>query len=130
MTGKLAKINLTSLFGVHLGLEILRGHIELRLLVHGGPRFTFTTAAVTAATQATAEVAASCQATEDKQRLWTTRDSGFNTTTSSRWTLASSVGHRSSVKAGLLGCHLVADGGRAVSEGGTRVGPVPQALTF
>lgn len=61
---------LTSLFSGHLGLQVLGGDIELRLLVHGWPRFTFTTATVTAATQATAEITTCGQAAEDKQGLW------------------------------------------------------------
>ena len=60
---------LTSLVSGHLGLQVLGGDVELGLLVHGRPRFTFTAAAVTAAAQATAEVTACGQAAEDEQGL-------------------------------------------------------------
>ncbi|KAA8582354.1 hypothetical protein FQN60_009094, partial [Etheostoma spectabile] len=49
---------------------VLGGDVELGLLVHGRPRFTFTAATVTAATQATATITACGQAAEDEQGLW------------------------------------------------------------
>lgn len=60
---------LTSLVSGHLGLQVLGGDVELGLLVHGRPRFTFTAATVTAATQATAEITACGHAAEDEQGL-------------------------------------------------------------
>lgn len=88
------RMSLTSFIGVHLGLQILGGHIEVGLLVHGGPRFTFTTAAVTTATQATAEVTTSCQATEDKQGLSTTRQTAVLIQASSAGGPQEDIGHR------------------------------------
>lgn len=60
----------TFLLGGHLRLQVLRRHVEVWLLVHRGPRFTFAAAAVAAAAQAAAAVAACCQAAEGKQGLW------------------------------------------------------------
>lgn len=64
----------TSLVSGHLGLQVLGGHVELGVLVHGGLRFTLAAAAVAAAAQTAAEVAAGGQAAEDEQRLRTGRD--------------------------------------------------------
>lgn len=61
---------LTSLVSGHLGLQVLGGDVELGLLVHGRPRFTFPAAAVTAAAEATAEITTRGQAAEDEQGLW------------------------------------------------------------
>lgn len=60
---------LTSLVSGQLGLQVLGGDVELGLLIHRRPRFTFTAAAVTAAAQATAEITACGQAAEDEQGL-------------------------------------------------------------
>jgi len=65
-----AGVAITSLVSGHLGLQVLGGDVELGLLVHGRPRFTFTEATVKAATQATAAITACGQAAEDKQGLW------------------------------------------------------------
>lgn len=62
---------LTSLFSGHLRLQVLGGDVELGVLVHRRPRFTFTAAAITAAAQATTEITACGQAAEDEQGLWT-----------------------------------------------------------
>lgn len=61
--------SLTSLIRLQLGLQVLRGHVKILFLALWRPRFTLSAAAVTTATQATAEVAASGQAAEYKQRL-------------------------------------------------------------
>lgn len=74
---------LTSLVGGHLRLQVLGGHVELGLLVHRGPRFTFPAAAVTAAAQTTAEVTAGGQTAEDEQGLKTGQKSCYTITTSS-----------------------------------------------
>lgn len=59
----------TSLLSSHLGLQVLGGDVEVRLMVHRRPRFTFTAATVTAAAEATAAVAACRQAAEGEQSL-------------------------------------------------------------
>lgn len=67
----MCRLALTSLLSRHLRFQVLGGDVELGVLVHGRPRFTFTAAAITAATQATAAITACGQAAEDEQGLWT-----------------------------------------------------------
>lgn len=67
----MCRLSLTSLFSGHLRLQVLGGDVELGVLVHRRPRFTFTAAAIAAAAQATTEVTACGQAAEDEQGLWT-----------------------------------------------------------
>lgn len=62
-------MGLTSLVGLQLSLQVLGGHVELLLLALPRSWFTFATAAVTAATQAAAEVAAGGQTAEYEQSL-------------------------------------------------------------
>lgn len=59
----------TSLFGVHLGLQVLGGDVELRVFVDGRLRFALAAAAVAAAAEAAAEVAAGGEAAEDEESL-------------------------------------------------------------
>lgn len=60
---------LTSLIRLQLSLQVFRGHIKILVLTVSRPRFTSSTAAVTATTQAATEVAASRQAANYKQSL-------------------------------------------------------------
>lgn len=54
---------------LQLGLQVLRGHVEFSLFALRGLRLTLPTAAIKAAAQAAAAVAAGEEATEDKKGL-------------------------------------------------------------
>lgn len=86
----------TLLISGHLCLQVLRGHVELGLLVHRGLRFTFPTAAVTAATQAATEVAAGGQTADYKQSLQATHPR-VNATNMQEKTKTESTNNRSKV---------------------------------
>lgn len=60
---------ITSLVRLQLSLQVFGGHVKVLILGVPGSRFTFSAAAVTAAAEATAEVAAGGQAADDKQSL-------------------------------------------------------------
>lgn len=72
-SGDTGWFSLTSLVRLQLSLQVLGGHVKFLVLALSGPWFTFSTAAVTAATQAATEVAASGQAAEYKQSLQASR---------------------------------------------------------